>query len=331
MKDERQGIERRATDNLDAYTSYLKGRYFWNRRTYEGLEKAIDSFEDAVRREPTYALAYAGLADSYAMLALFEFLPPKEAYPKAKRAAQKALAIDDALGEVHASLGLVKYQFDWDWPGAEAEFIRAIELNPSYAPAHQFFADYLKAMGRFDEALAEMDRAHELDPLSLSINTGVGHVLYLSREYDKAIEQYRRTIELDPNFLQARLWFGRPYLQKGMFEEAIAEVQQAVTLSGGSVISLAMLGHARAAAGEKKEALKILAELKARSEKQYVPAYWIAVVYNGLGDDEQVFAWLERAYRERSSWLVWMKSEPRFDRVRSDPRFVLLLKRMKLA
>src|SRR5438445_3716658 len=331
MKDERQGIERRATDNLDAYTSYLKGRYFWNRRTYEGLEKAIDSFEDAVRREPTYALSYAGLADSYAMLALFEFLPPKEAYPKAKRAAQKALEIDDRLGEVHASLGLVKYQFDWDWPGAEAEFRRAIELNPSYAPSHQFFADYLKAMGRFDEALAEMDRAHELDPLSLSINTGVGHVLYLSREYDKAIEQYRRTIELDPNFLQARLWFGRPYLQKGMFREAIAELQQAVSLSGGSVISLAMLGHARAAAGERKEALQILKELRAGSEKQYVTAYWIAVIYNGLHDDEQVFAWLERAYRERSSWLVWMKSEPRFDWLRSDRRFVSLLKRMKLA
>ena len=331
MGDERQGIERRATHNLDAYTSYLKGRYFWNRRTYEGLEKAIDSFEDAARREPTYALAYAGLADSYAMLALFEFLPPKEAYPKARRAARKALGIDDKLGEVHTSLGLVKYQFDWDWPGAEGEFRRAIELNPSYAPAHQFFADYLKAMGRFDEALAEMDRAHELDPLSLSINTGVGHVLYLSREYDRAIEQYRRTIELDPNFLQARLWFGRPYLQKGMFREAIAEVQQAVTLSGGSVISLAMLGHARAAAGEEQEALKILEELQARSEKQYVPAYWIAVIYNGLRDDEQVFTWLERAFRERSSWLVWMKSEPRFDRVRSDPRFVSLLKRMKLA
>ncbi len=331
MGGEKQRIEGRATENLEAYTSYLKGRYFWNKRTQEGLQKAIASFKDAARKEPKYALAYAGLADSYAMLALFEFLPPREAYPNAKKAAEKASRIDDGLGEVHTSLGLVKYQFDWDWRGAEAEFLRAIELNPSYAPARQFFADYLKAMGRFEEALEEMEHAHALDPLSLSINTGVGHVLYLSRQYDRAIEQYRKAIELDPNFLQARLWFGRPYLQKGMYKEALAELHQAVTLSGGSVISLAMLGHVLASAGEKREALKILEELKRRSKKQYVPAYWIAVIYNGLGEDDQVFTWLERAYEERSSWLVWIKSEPRFDRIRSDARFLSLLKRMKLA
>ncbi len=330
LKAESLEIRKKATQNLDAYPLYLKGRYFLNLRTEEGLKKSIEYFEQALGKDPTYALAYTGLADCHALLALFEFRPPKDAFPKARSEAERALEIDDKLAEAHSSLGIVRFQYDWDWSLAEAEFKRAVELNPNYPTAHQFYADYLKAMGRFEEALAEMRFAQVLDPLSLSINTGLGHVLYLSRQYDLAIEQYQKTIRLDPTYVQARLWFGRPYLQKGMYKEAIAELEQAVTLSGGSTISLAMLGHARASAGERNEVEKILEKLLERSKGQYVPSYWIAVLYVGLKDKEQALVWLERAFQDRSSWLVWINVEPRFDFLRSDSRFSSLVARMRL-
>ena len=329
-KSERLNLDKRATDNKEAYSLYLEGRHFLNNRTEESLKKAIERFDKALEKDPQYALAYTGVADSRAVLALLEFLPPKEAFPKARTAAEKALEIDNRLAEAHTSLGVVRFQYDWDWGGAEKEFKRAIELNPSYAPAHQFYADFLKSQGRFDEALSEMSYAGALDPLSLSINTGIGHVLYLSRQYDRAIEQYRNTIKLDPNFIQARLWFGRPYLQKRMYREAIAELGQAVALSGGSTISLAMLGHANGTAGNKDEAKKILEKLMDRSKRQYVPSYWIAMIHIGLGDKDQAFTWLGRAFQERSSWLAWAKVEPRFDSLRTDPQFISLLVRMRL-
>jgi tetratricopeptide (TPR) repeat protein len=309
---------------------YLEGRHFLNTRTQNGLNTAIERFEKALEKDSQYALAYTGVADSYAVLALLEFIPPKDAFPKARKAAEKALDIDNRLPEAHTSLGLVMFQYDWDWEGAEKEFKRAIELNPSYAPAHQFYADLLKSQGRFDDALAEMGHAQALDPLSLAINTGVGHVLYLSRQYDPAIEQYQKAIKLDPEFVQARLWFGRPYLQKRMYKEAIAELNHAVTLSGGSTISLAMLGHAYAASGNKKEAEKINEKLTERSKHHYVPSYWIAMLRIGFGDKDESLTWLERAFQERSSWLVWAGVEPRFDTLRSDPRFASLMAKMKL-
>jgi TolB-like protein/Tfp pilus assembly protein PilF len=329
MKSERLDLSKKATDNKEAYTLYLEGRHFLNTRTEEGLKKAIERFEKALEKDLHYALAYTGVADSYAVLALLEFLPPKEAFPKARTAAERALEIDNRLAEAHTSLGVVRFQYDWDWAGAEKEFKRAIEINPSYAPAHQFYADLLKSQGRFDEALSEMNFAGALDPLSLSINTGMGHVLYLSRQYDRAIEQYENTIRLDPKFLAARLWFGRPYLQKRMYKEAIAELDQAVKLSEESTISLAMLGHANASAGNRHEARKIREKLVERSKHQYVPSYWIAMLHVGLGDKDEAFKWLERAFQERSSWLAWAKVEPRFDSLRSDPRFDSLLVRMR--
>ena len=329
-KSERVSLIKKATESKEAYTLYLEGRYFLNNRTEESLKKAIERFDKALEKDPQYALACTGVADSYAVLALLEFLPPKEAFPKARTAAEKAVEIENGLAEAHTSLALIRFQYDWDWEGAEKEFKRAIELNPSYAPAHQFYADFLKSQGRFDEALTEMSYAAALDPLSLSINTGVGHVLYLSRQYDQAIEQYRNTIKLDPTFIQARLWFGRPYLQKKMYKEAVAELGQAVALSGGSTISLAMLGHANGTAGNKDEAKKTLEKLMDRSERQYVPSYWIAMIHIGLGDKEQAFTWLGRAFQERSSWLAWAKVEPRFDTLRTDPRFTSLLVRMRL-
>jgi tetratricopeptide (TPR) repeat protein len=225
-------------------------------------------------------------------------------------------------------LGLIRFQYDWDWQGAEEEFRTALDINPSYAPAHHFFADYLKAMGRFDEALLEIEKARELDPLSLAINTGVGHVLYLSRQYDKAIEEYKRAVELDPSFMATHVWFGRPYLEKGLFAEAIGELETAVRLSGESTLALAMLGHGLAS-GRADEALKILEKLKERSKNQYVPSYWIAVIYNGFKDREQTMVWMWKAFEERSSWLVWSNVEPRFEWLRDDPDFAALMNAMK--
>lgn len=317
------------TSSTEAYVDYLRGRQAWNKRTEDGLEQAVGLFESALARDGDYAKAHSGLADCYATLALLEFVPPKEAYPKAKEAVGRALALDPQLAEAHSSLGLIRFQFDWDWKGAEEEFREAIRINPSYAPAHHFFADYLKAMGRFDEALAEIGKAQELDPLNLAINTGVGHVLYLSRQYDKAIDQYRKAVDLDPSFMLTHIWFGRPYLEKGMYAEAISELETAVRLSGEGTLALAMLGHGLASAGRKDEALGILARLKERSKSRYVPSYWISVIYNGLENRDQVLAWLRKAFDERSSWLVWVRVEPRFDWLRRDADFKSLIAAMK--
>jgi adenylate cyclase len=319
----------RPTSNMEAYIDYLRGRQAWNKRTEGGLKEAIGFFEKALSADGDYARAYSGLADSYATLALLEIAAPNDVYPKAKEAAGMALALDPQLVEAHTSLGLIRFQYDWDWNGAEAEFLEAIRINPSYAPAHHYFADYLKAMGRFDEALSEIAKAQELDPLNLAINTGVGHVLYLSRQYDKAIDQYRNAVNLDPNFMLTHIWFGRPYLEKGMYPEAISELETAVKLSGEGTLALAMLGHGFASAGRNEEAKKILEKLADRSGTRYVPSYWIAVVYNGFRDREQVIPWLMKAFEERSSWLVWVKVEPRFDWLRGDAGFESIIRKMK--
>jgi tetratricopeptide (TPR) repeat protein len=318
----------RATSSPEAYTNYLRGRHFWNKRTEESLKRAIVYFESALKYDENYAQAYTGLADCYATLALLEFMAPHAAYPKAREAVGHALSIDENLAEAHTSLGLIKFQYDWDWQGAEEEFNKAISINPSYAPAHHFFADYLKAMGRFAQALEEIEKAQELDPLSLAISTGVGHVLYLSGQYDLSIEQYRKAVDLDPGFMVTHVWFGRPYLEKSMFTEAISELETAVKLSRESTLALAMLGHGLASAGRKDKALQILETLKERSKSRYVPSYWIAIIYNGFRDREQVIAWMRKAFAERSSWLVWSKVEPRFAWLRDDPDFAFLLSAM---
>ncbi|HKT21995.1 MAG TPA: hypothetical protein VJR06_05220, partial [Nitrososphaerales archaeon] len=229
------------TSNSDSYIDYLRGRQAWNRRTEEGLRQAIGFFEKAIEADRGYANAYTGLADSYATLALLELAPPNQTYPKAKEAVGKALGLDPHLAEAHTSLGLIRFMYDWDWRGSEEEFREAIRLNPSYALGHQYYADFLKAMGRFEEALAEVGKAKELDPLNLAINTGVGHVLYLSRDYDRAIEQYKKTVDLDPSFPLTHIWFGRPYLEKRMYKEAISELETAVKLSGDGTLALGML------------------------------------------------------------------------------------------
>ena len=275
---ERKAIENLAASVPDAYNLYLNGRYYWNQRTEAGLKKSIEFFNESLKKDPKFALAHTGLADAYGQLAVFEFLRPREAFPKARSEAEAALTINNGLAEAHTSLGLVLFQFEREWSGAEREFKRAIELNANYAPAHQFYADFLKAMGRFEEAIEQMKQALEIDPLSLAINTGFGHVLYLSRQYDRAIEQYQKVVNMDPNYAHARLWFGRPYLQKGMFKEAVAELEAAASLSGRSTMSLAVLGHALASSGNREEAMKILGELSQRAKEKYLPSYWIALI-----------------------------------------------------
>ena len=332
LQSETLRLEKEATGIPDAYSLYLKGRHSVNTRTEKSLKDAIQHFENSIKHDPKFALAYTGLADAYSILASYslEYVPPREGFPKARTAAEKALSMDNHLGEAYASLGLVKFYYDWDWTGADAEFKKALELNPGYAQAHQYYADFVKSFGRFDEALGEMRKALTLDPLSYSINTGIGHVLYLSRHYDLAIDQYRKIVESDPAFVPARLWFGRPYMQKGMFKEAIRESREAVKLSNESTVSLATLSQAYASAGQKTDARKILDRLLERSKKQYVPSYWIALVHMSMGDKEEAFTNLEQAYHERSSWLVWANVEPRFDPLRSDPRFTSILTRMRL-
>ena len=324
-------IPRAGSDpEANAHDLYLRGRFQWNLRSEPGLREAVKLFEEAVVLDRTFALAYCGIADAWSQIGWLEFSAPTEAFPKARGAAEKALALDDHLAEAHASLGFVRFLYERDWEGARKEFQRAIALNPGYPLGHQFYADYLKALGRFEEATTEMKRALELDPVSMAVNTGFGHVLYLARDYDAAIAQYRQALEIDPAFGPAHLWFGRPYLQKGMYGEAVAEIQKAVESSGGSTISLAVLAHAYASAGKRLEAREILQRLLEKSRTRYVPSYWIALIFVGFGDIEQAIAWLERAYEERSSWLVWIGVEPRFDPLRGDPRFASLLRRMRL-
>jgi len=327
---EKERIEKRLTSNLEAYTLYLKGRYFWNKRTEEGLNKSIGYFNEAIESDPDYALAYVGLADTYSLLCSYHILPPKECIPRAREAVAKAMDIDDTLAEAYESAAHVRILYDWDWKDAEGEFNRAIELNPGYAIAHQRYALYLTVMGRLDEATAEIRRAQMFDPLSLIINADVGLIFYISRLYDQAIQQCQNTLEIDPNFCVARFALGLAYEQKRMYEEAVAQFQQAITLSGGITALIAALGHAYGVSGKKEEASRVLGELEDLSKRRYVSASSIATIYAGLEEENQVFKWLQRAYEERSVWSIHLhlKVDPRFDGVRSDPRFTTLLKEM---
>jgi TolB-like protein/DNA-binding winged helix-turn-helix (wHTH) protein/lipoprotein NlpI len=318
------------TESNEAYQLYLKGRFYWNKRTAEALKKSIEYFNQAIDKDPSFALAYAGLADSYVVPA--NRLPPREAMPKAKAAALRALELDETLAEAHASLGRVFAAYDWDWTSAEKEYKRAIELNPRYATAHQWYGGYLSVMGRSDEAIAERKRALELEPLSLVINFELGLAYYYARDYDRAIEQFQKTLELDQNFPPAHNFLPAAFEQKGMYSEAIAEFKKSIPRAGGSewTLSMAGLGHVYAVTGQKSEARTMLDELKQASEQEYVTANSIALIYAGLGDKDQAFVWLDRAYEERAFQMQWIKIEPRWDNLRADPRFQDLLRRIGL-
>jgi len=313
-----------------AYELYSRGRYFWNKRSEQGYTRAIDYFEQAIARDSEYAPAYAGLADAYALLGSMPNgeLPRSEAMPRARAAALKALALDEGLAEAHTSLAFVQMHFDWDWPAAQREFTRALELNPGYATGHHWYAFWLMAQDRAEEALQEVRAAQRLDPLSLIINTDVGEMLYYGRRYDEAIEQARRAVEMDSAFALAHRLVGFAYVAKRQFALGIEELEVAARVSGGRVDVLAVLGLAYAEAGRRAEARKVLINLEQASQRRPDLAQPIPMVIAGLGEKDQVFAWLDRAYQEHEGSLILLKVNPLLDPLRSDARFQDLMRRV---
>ena len=314
---------------LDSYRLYLKGRNAWNKRTGDALQEAIGFFNQAIEIDPNNSAAYAGLADCYNMLVVYGRLQPKEGFPKAKEAAAKALEIDESSAEAHTSMAFIKFRWDWDRAETEREFQSAIKLKPAYAPAHQWYSSYLVAVERFDEAIAEAKRTQELEPLSFVASSHLGWIYYLSGHNDEAIEQCRKILELDPSSFPARRYLGLAYEAKGMYPEAISEFQTGVKLSG-SPLMLALLGHAYAVAGKKAEAQQVLSDLQQLPPQRYVSPYTVAAIYAGLGDQEQAFKWLDRAVEERDIWLMNLKVDPVFARLRSQRRFTDTLARIRL-
>lgn len=328
--EEQRRLGKRHTADVEAYQLYLKGRYHLNRLTDDGFFKGRDYFQQAIDKDPNYALAYAGLADSYNMLGSFDALASAEAYPKAREAAEKALKLDEGLAEAHAALAMVKLAYDWEFPAAAREFQRALEIDPSYSDAHKMNSHYLAAMGRFDEALREIKLAQELDPLSLEKIAGTGEILYYQRQYDQAIEQYRKALEMDPNSGFVHWALGRPFTAQGKYDEAIVEFQKAIPLSGNSPDEPAELARAYALSGRRDQAIKILEELKRQSKHKHVAPTVMAAIYGALGDKTQAFASLNKAFNERDFLLVLLNVEPMFDPLRSDSRFVELSRRVGL-
>jgi eukaryotic-like serine/threonine-protein kinase len=328
--EEEQLLTKRGTQDVEAYKLYLKGRLYWNKRTPEGIAKGIEFFQQAIARDPGYALAYAGLADSYLLVAFYGASPPKQILPKARDAAKRALEIDDSLAEAHALVADLQYLFEWDWAGAERGFRRAIALQPNYPTAHQWYANYLGVVRRQKEACAEILRAEELDPLNPVISMDVGLTCYYtSGDYEKAIEQYRRVLEQEPDFSLARLYLALAYVRRNDVAEAIREVETVKRLEPGEPDPIALLGYASALNGQRREAEQALKELHALSKLRYVSPFPIAWVYVGLGDKDRAFEWLEKSYDERAGRLVYLKVERAFDPLRSDPRFQRLLDRMR--
>lgn len=330
--EEKKRLVKRYTENTEAYQLYLKGRYYTNKRTEEWIKKGIEYFQQATDTDPNYALAYAGLADAYAFLASSTGgMPPRDTYPKAKAAAQKALLIDDALAEAHTSLGFFYLMYDWNFAEAEREFKRAIKLNPGYANAHDGYGFLLKATARSEEAIRASRQAKKLDPLSLFTNVSLGWAYYFARDYERAIEQGRKALELEPRFDFAYWIVGLALAQRGRMDEAINALNQAVLLTGGGLTHEAHLGYAYALSGKGEEARQVLADLEEIAKEKYVSAYYFAIIHLGLGEQELTFQWLERAFEERAGFLAFIKVEPMFDPLRSDARFSNLLERMGLA
>ena len=315
-----------------AYDAYLRGRHFWNKRTREDLVRAADYFRAAIDRDPTYARAYAGLADAYALLGTvgYDALPPGDAMPRAAAAARRALDLDDGIAQAHASLGYVKLSYEWDWAGAEAQFTHAIAINPAYATAHHWYGHCLFAMGRMDDATRQMQRAQHLDPLSVPFNLGVGWAFYYQRKYDEAIAHYSRTLEIAPDLPMVLYELGLAYQNSGRYDEALTAFEKASARSGGEAATVMLLGHLYALLGRHLDAERhrnILAEM---ARRQYVPPLYTAFIYAGEGRTDEAFAWFERACEERSNYMIYLAVEPSLDRIRDDPRYVELLRRVGL-
>lgn len=326
--DQKQRLTKRYTEDAEAYRLYLKGRYHWNKRSADGFQKAVEYFRQALDKDPAYSLAYAGLADTYAYLPFFHVVPPREAMPKAKTAAAKAVEIDDHLAEPHVSLGYVSFTYDGDWSAAGKHFEQALALNPAYTGAHTFYAFYLSSLGRSEEALAVAKRAVDRDPASPAVSHSLAVQLYLARQFDQAIEQAHNTLEMDARFAISYQVLGEVYLSKGMYREALLALEQFSALSRSSATSRALLAYSHARLGEHSAALRIIEELTAASKHSLVPALLFALIYAALDDQDQAFSWLEKAYEERFYRLAYLKVEALWDPLRSDSRFADLLRRV---
>jgi len=328
--EEKEALYRRDTENVEAYHLYLKGRYFWSKFTEEGLQKSIDYYNQALEKDPNYAMAYIGLASSYIVLGV-NYRSPKEMMPKAKAYVSKGLERDATLAEAHVAQGAIKFFFDWDWSGAGRELRQAMDIGANDAAnAHDLYAYCLWANGQFTEGIAELKRAQELDPLSLVISEDLGVAYYHARNFDQAIQQQHKTLELEPNYFFGYLRRGQAYAQKAMFKEAIDDLTKAQNLSGNWPAVIAELSCAYALAGQKSKAQAMLNELTKRAQREYIDPYMIALIHTTLGDHDAAFEWLGKAYEGRSPWMGWLKAEPKFDPLRSDPRFKTLLHQLNL-
>jgi serine/threonine-protein kinase len=328
--EEKEILVKRHTDNPEAHSLYLKGRYFWNKRTEIFLKKAIKHFEKAIESDPNYGLAYAGLSDCYNLLPWYSMVPPEDAHPKAKTAALKALELDNNLAEAHTSLAFALMQYDWDWETADKEFKLALKLNSGYAAAHHWYFEFLAAMCRLDESMAEIKHAQKLDPLSLIINSALGWQLYFVRNYDEAIEQCKKTLEMAPDFIWARYILAISYLQKLGPNKVIEELQQSVSRSKYHPLIVAVLGASYGMSGKKDKANELLELLEEDAKHSYVLPFYKAIVFLGLGKVDQVFEYLKKSYQGKNFWLIFLKVDPIFDSIRTDPRFKELLKKMRL-
>jgi tetratricopeptide (TPR) repeat protein len=327
---EQAALEHSKIVNAEAYEAYLKGRYFWNKRTGDGLKKAIEFFNRAIEKNPNYAEAYTGLGDAYALSGDWEYgiLSPQDAFPRAKAAVTKALALDDKLAEAHTSLAFILDLYDWDWESAEKEYKRAIALNPGYATAHHWYAWHLIVIGRNSEGIAELRKAQSLDPLSLIISADLADALCIAHLFDESVQQSRRTLEMDPNFAIAHYELGQAFERKRMLNEAIGEFQRAIELSGGNEIFDANLAYAYATSGSKEEAMKIVKDLEDQQSQHSSTDASIGLIYVGLGDKDQAMIWLNKAYQARFNPSILVR--PAFDPLRSDARFQDLLRRIGL-
>jgi TolB-like protein/Tfp pilus assembly protein PilF len=323
---DRKLLTKHHTDNPEAFRAYLKGRYFWNKRTPDGLQQSLTYFRQAIDLDPTYSLAYAGMADAYALLVWQEQLPRGEFIARAKAAATKALEIDETLAAPHATLGYVKFWYDWDFVGAESEFRRAIQLDPDYATAHHWYGESLGLLGRFDDGFKELRLAQQVDPLSAIINADLGKLLFLARQPDHTIEQMQKTLELDPDLPLAHVFLALAWNKKGLHEQAIAELERIAKAPGSRAIFKATLGFVYGQSGREAEALSILEPLiGSSSPSHYVSPFHIALVYLGLGKNDRAMEWLEKAKTERDPFLIYIKVDPNFDSLRNEPRFQKLL------
>jgi len=325
--DEQRQIKKNYTHNPEAFQLFIKGRYFWNQRTIDGLRKALDYAQQAIAVDPAYAPAYVGLADSYNLLgAQHNVLPPKESFPKARAAARRALEIDPLLAEAYASLGFINCGFEWDWPGAEQCYLKAIELKPNYPTAHHWYGEWLTTTGRFEQAYVELQTAQELDPLSLAINVDLAASFYYSRQFDNSERQLLNLLELNSKFVRALVVLGKVYVQKREFDKGIEVLQKAVEYSGDDPATKSTLAHALACAGKSQEARTLLDDLLKASAHRYISACRVAEIHTGMGDTEAAYAWLDQALENRDIELIWLKVNPAFDRLRAETRFIELMR-----